>query len=162
MFPAQVTQLGTAADLLGEDACGRTNKDAAPGRLVGQPGIAGLLLAASQSCIWVFLEIIPLLSAFFSILQRRLCRNASLARKSTRQPIVDCDLSFYELSLNFVIRLRAFEPPTSRLQPIVAPHSFKQNALPHRELRRLGCFPGEARPRGRCHCTDRHCRRNEL
>lgn len=65
MFPAQVTQLGTAADLLGEDACGRTNKDAAPGRLVGQPGIAGLLLAASQSCIWVFLGIIPLLSAFF-------------------------------------------------------------------------------------------------
>lgn len=67
MFPAPVTHVGTAANLLGERACRPTNKDAAPGRLVGQSRISGLLLAASQSCIWLFPEIIPLLSALFNI-----------------------------------------------------------------------------------------------
>lgn len=92
MFPAQVTQVGTAANLLGEGACTLTNKDAAPGRLVGHSGISGLLLAASQSCISMFPEIIPPLSAFFQYCKGA-CRNASLTRKSTREPHVDCDCS---------------------------------------------------------------------
>lgn len=93
MFPATVTYAGTAANLLGEGACTLTNKDAAPGRLVGHSGISGLLLAAVGSESELHMGVpghnTPFVR-FFPILQRRLCRNASLTRQSTRQPIVDC------------------------------------------------------------------------
>lgn len=81
MFPAPVTHAGTAVNLLGEGACTRTNKAAAPGRLVGQAGISGLLLAAVGSESELHMGVpgnnTPFVR-FFSILQGRLCRSASL------------------------------------------------------------------------------------